>query len=200
MKPGTTVTDRVLPDAQARILDAAVALLEECGYQGFNTNAIAARAGLNVATLYRHFPDKFEVLRRLAQRLYAERADRLVVALDGLANAPDWRGFIRDLLEAVMHARRTQPGALAVRRALQAAPSLQVLAQHDLSRLIEAMAEALCRRRPALGRARAMLLSKTVFVSVGAMLDHAWDNPSCDEALVGQAAELAVRYLAPELD
>jgi AcrR family transcriptional regulator len=192
--------ETVQRDAPARILEAAVALLEECGYEGFNTNAIAARAGLNVATLYRHFPDKFEVLRRLAQRLYAERAERVVVALDALATAPDWRAFIRELLEAVMHARRTQPGALAVRRALQAAPSLQGVARHDLTRQVEAMADALRRRRPQMPRERAIVLSHTVFVSAAALLDHAWDHPQCDQVLVGQAGELVIRYLAPDLD
>jgi AcrR family transcriptional regulator len=200
MRRGGAFVEAGQRDAQARILDAAVALLEECGYEGFNTNAIAARAGLNVATLYRHFPDKFEVLRQLAQRLYAERANRVIDAMEGLAHATDWRAFIRDLVEAVMHARRTQPGALAVRRALQAAPSMQVLARNDLTRLVEAMADALQRRRPSMPPERGVLLSKTVFVTVGALLDHAWDHPGCDEALVAQAGELVVRYLAPELD
>jgi AcrR family transcriptional regulator len=187
-------------DVATRILAAAIVLLEEAGYDGFNTNALAARAGVNVATVYRHFPDKFEVLRRLAQHLFAERAERAVDALQGLVAAPDWRAFVRGFVASVMAARREQPGALAVRQALQAVPSLQVVARGDLDRLVDALADALARRRPSLGPQRARMVAKTVLVATSAVLDRAWDDPRCGDTLVDEASELVVRYLAPELD
>jgi AcrR family transcriptional regulator len=157
------------------------------------------RAGVNVATVYRHFPDKFAVVRALAMRLESERVERAVGLIDGLGTAADWRDAVTRIVTAVMFARRTQPGALAVRRALQASPSLQDIERDATERLVEALATALLRRRPSLGQPRARVLSTSVVVAAGALLDHAWDRPDPDDALVEEAAAMAIRYLAPDL-
>jgi AcrR family transcriptional regulator len=177
-----------------------VTLLEEAGYEGFNTNAIAARAGVNVATVYRHFPDKFAVVRTLANRLESERTDRVVALIREFAAADDWRGSVRRIVVAVMAARRNQPGAIAVRRALQASPALLCVDRESTGRLVEALAAALQTRRPAIDAARARLLATATVVASTALLDHAWDRPGTDDALVGEAADIVLRYLAPELD
>jgi AcrR family transcriptional regulator len=44
------------------ILEAATQILESDGETGFNTNAIAARAGVSIGALYRYFPDKRAIL------------------------------------------------------------------------------------------------------------------------------------------
>jgi AcrR family transcriptional regulator len=48
------------------VLEAAAQVLEEAGEDGFNTNAVADRAGVSIGTLYRYFPDKAAILRGLA--------------------------------------------------------------------------------------------------------------------------------------
>jgi AcrR family transcriptional regulator len=48
--------------ARARILDAALELLEEVGFQSATTDAIAERAGASKATIYRWWPNKAAVL------------------------------------------------------------------------------------------------------------------------------------------
>lgn len=40
---------------QDKIIDAALALVNEQGYKGATTKAIAALAGVNEVTLFRHF-------------------------------------------------------------------------------------------------------------------------------------------------
>jgi AcrR family transcriptional regulator len=45
-------------EADVAILDAALALLAEQGYGGLRMEAVAARAGVAKATLYRRWPDK----------------------------------------------------------------------------------------------------------------------------------------------
>ena len=63
------------PPRQARaqatvsaILEAAARILETEGLSGVNTNAIAARAGVSVGSLYQYFPSKEAVLSALLQR------------------------------------------------------------------------------------------------------------------------------------
>ncbi|HET6965219.1 MAG TPA: TetR family transcriptional regulator [Acidimicrobiales bacterium] len=50
------------PDAAARLLNAALELFEENGYDNTTVIAIAERAGVTKSTFFRHFPDKREVL------------------------------------------------------------------------------------------------------------------------------------------
>lgn len=40
------------------IVEAALQVLEQSGERGFNTNAIARRAGVSIGSLYQYFPNK----------------------------------------------------------------------------------------------------------------------------------------------
>jgi AcrR family transcriptional regulator len=100
------------------ILEAAAQLLEREGEPGFNTNAIAERAGVSVGSLYRYFPDKRAILLALARRetaahhaLVAERATAAGRAADGLA--PD-RAMIRDFVHAFDGRAQARRAAIAV--------------------------------------------------------------------------------------
>jgi AcrR family transcriptional regulator len=50
------------------ILDAAAYILAEQGLEGFTTNRIAERAGVNIASLYQYFPNKAAILDALQER------------------------------------------------------------------------------------------------------------------------------------
>jgi AcrR family transcriptional regulator len=69
------------PDAQGRLISAAIELFDEQGYEATTVAEIAERAGLTKRTFFRHFSDKREVLFSGSQEL-----ERLW--LEGLARAP----------------------------------------------------------------------------------------------------------------
>lgn len=48
------------------IVEAAQQVLERNGERGFNTNAIAERAGVSIGSLYQYFPDKHAIFRAMA--------------------------------------------------------------------------------------------------------------------------------------
>ncbi len=50
------------------IVDAAEEVLLSSGYSGLTTNAIAARAGASIGTLYQFFPNKDAIVAALAER------------------------------------------------------------------------------------------------------------------------------------
>jgi len=50
------------------ILEAASQILERDGPAGFNTAAVAERAGVSIGTLYQYFPDKQAILLAAAER------------------------------------------------------------------------------------------------------------------------------------
>ncbi len=52
------------PQLESRVFDAAIALYAECGWQGFNFEAIARRAGVGKAAMYRRWETRGELLRQ----------------------------------------------------------------------------------------------------------------------------------------
>src|SRR3954469_16157347 len=69
------------PDAQGRLMSAAIELFDEQGYEATTVAEIAERAGLTKRTFFRHFSDKREVLFSGSQELQR-------VWLEGVADAP----------------------------------------------------------------------------------------------------------------
>jgi AcrR family transcriptional regulator len=69
------------PGARERLVVAAVDLFTEQGYDATTVEQIAERAGVSKSTLFRHFPDKREIL--VAGQ---EALSRLLA--DGIAEAP----------------------------------------------------------------------------------------------------------------
>ncbi|MFF6988987.1 TetR family transcriptional regulator [Streptomyces sp. NPDC010273] len=69
-------------DARRRLQQAALELYQEHGFDRTTTAQIAARAGVNERTFFRHFPDKREVL-------FAGEADLRAVLVQEVADAPD---------------------------------------------------------------------------------------------------------------
>lgn len=83
------------------ILEAAAQLLESVGERGFNTNAVAERAGVSIGTLYRYFPDKQAIIIALANR--ETQAFNVAVAASLAGETP---GLARDraIIRAFLHA------------------------------------------------------------------------------------------------
>ena len=67
------------------ILEAAAVTLEKEGLQGYNTNAIAARAGVSVGSLYQYFPNKDALTATLIERetsILLEEVDAAIAITD----------------------------------------------------------------------------------------------------------------------
>jgi AcrR family transcriptional regulator len=63
-------------EAQRRsLVDAAYELIAEEGFEGLRTRKVAARAGLNVATLHYYFTTKEDLVRGVARRLHKELSE-----------------------------------------------------------------------------------------------------------------------------
>jgi AcrR family transcriptional regulator len=88
------------------IVDAAAQLIGRHGLEGFNTNAVAERAGVSIGSLYQYFPNKDAIMAALIRQTQEERAEALGAVLlephDGVA------ALIRSLVRAVMRQHREQ--------------------------------------------------------------------------------------------
>lgn len=95
------------------VLEAAAQVLEATGEAGFNTNAVAERAGVSIGTLYRYFPDKAAILRGLALReTEAHRQAVMDILSEGAAGVARDRAMIRAFIRAF--AGRSQARRIAV--------------------------------------------------------------------------------------
>lgn len=187
--------------AVAAILAATSELLEESGFDSLTTATIAARAGVNIATLYRYYPNKFVIVRELAQSIEEERSGVALEALSQIGIAPDWREPVRLAVRSMAQLRRDTPGATAIRRALQSSPELWHI-DHDInSATAKAIEPFLVRVNPTLSAERVAAIALAVVHSVASLLDLAMTGER--ERMLGLDDELEhviIRYLAPELE
>lgn len=80
------------------ILEATRLLLIERGFARISTNQIAARAGVNVALLYRYFAGKEAIVGALIEQVAQATGERLAAAIEAHAAAP-LPAVFRTLLE-----------------------------------------------------------------------------------------------------
>lgn len=76
------------------VLMAAAHIIETEGLQGFNTNAVADRAGVSIGSLYQYFPSKDAILAALIERralVFAEQLGALANSSMGATLADDLR-------------------------------------------------------------------------------------------------------------
>lgn len=85
------------------VLQAAAHILERQGLAGFTTNAIAAKAGVSIGSLYQYFPSKEAILARLTSDLLARDralfAERLAQT-EGLSLEARAEAFVGAMLDA----------------------------------------------------------------------------------------------------
>ena len=59
------------------ILEASISILETDGMKGFNTNAIAKKAGVSIGSLYQYFPSKDAIMNELIQRYFKDQDEKI---------------------------------------------------------------------------------------------------------------------------
>src|SRR5947209_7179264 len=106
------------------LLRAALKVLVDDGLPGFNTNAVAKAAGVSVATLYQHFPNKVAILRELFERNEAERTKWSISQMAELATTDDVAGWIGKMSKGFRAFRRSEVAGVELRRACRAIPEL----------------------------------------------------------------------------
>ncbi|WP_329166590.1 TetR/AcrR family transcriptional regulator [Streptomyces sp. NBC_01387] len=127
-------------EARSRLKQAALELYQERGFDRTTTAEIAARAGVNERTFFRHFPDKREVL-------FDGEADLRAALTQEIADAPDGLQPLGVLLCAFRKAGRVlEDNRPFAEPRLAVIARTPVLRERDLAKgaaLTEAVAEAL---------------------------------------------------------
>lgn len=178
------------------ILSAAAELLSEAGWDGFNTNLLAERAGCRVATLYRYFPDKVAVVSTLAETVVAAWDTELTEVADELTSTGDLRITWPKITARFLTVLRRDPSALAVRKAMQAVPELRAIDQDDNRRLADAFATTLCDHFRRLPEAEALSVARVLIETEVAVIDLALAAPDAEfKRLLTQAEAMHLAYI-----
>ncbi len=180
----------------------AAALLDEVGYDTFNTNLLAERADVRVRTVYRYFEDKQTIVLCLAETMYERADDSLQKTLAVLADpSRPWRDAVDDVIADYFRTMSSTPGWVAIRRALQAVPGLDDIRRRTVSRHAGWLADALIARGIDAPPARTRVIAAATFSVSSAALEPAVEGNARHRKAIAEELGIMVRgYLAHYLD
>ena len=171
------------------ILDTAVVVLEETGWDGFSTNLLAVRAGIGIQTLYRYFPNKLSVVATLARRLISE--------WDSWFTDGDISFSGRDGTHLFVEMLKNQPGGVAIRQAMAASPALRELDREDSRRLAEQFAAYVVSLDDTVDYEDAIVSILVAIESTLAVIDLTYGIPAAEaERMTGVCVEMQSMFLA----
>ncbi|MBY4948793.1 TetR/AcrR family transcriptional regulator [Cupriavidus respiraculi] len=179
-----------------RILDTTATLLDEVGIERISTNLIARRAGINIATLYKYFPNKLSVINALFEHQIQQRTEYSRAAVPESGHQGDWRTVVDTVVDALFAARRRQPGNTALRRAMLSSPELRQI--HDAMNRETAgeLAVRIAARQRVAGEA-AEVTARCAIEMLSGLLDLAEGEAEPARTLVQAEAKRALKaYLA----
>jgi len=107
-----------------RLLAVTAELLEEVGVDKVTTNLVAERAGLNIGTLYKYFPNKYALIAALALDFAEGQIEAMRAFLRSADPSRPWQDVHDDLIDVLVSVNRQRTGAVALQRALVAVPEL----------------------------------------------------------------------------
>lgn len=135
LRPRKTPNQSRSAETVASIIEAAAQVLEAEGLEGFNTNAVARRAGVSIGSLYQYFPGKdaltVALMRRETARFNEEAAAALdqrsgKAALEYLIGASVRQQLKRPVLARLLDVEESRPALRDAVEALETLPSLLV--------------------------------------------------------------------------
>ncbi len=127
------------------ILEAAARILETGGLPAFNTNAVAARAGISIGSLYQYFPAKEALLAALIRKKRQELIGMLEAAA-GDAAGQDLNHLVIGFIRAALSHQFARPRLAASLEYAEAMLPLDAETQALKRRIVEIVAAALDRQ------------------------------------------------------
>lgn len=178
-----------------RILDAALEVLHKQGLEAFNTNVVAATAGVNIATLYHYFPDKISILRELFLREETERLTYLRTMIQQYPGATNIDLWVSEVVNTLTKMRRENLEVSVLRNALRVVPELQELENHQDSATAEELAIAIRKRHDSVSRNRALAIARLLIHTGVSILDRSSGPESGSRGIEKELSAMFSAYL-----
>jgi AcrR family transcriptional regulator len=163
----------------AAIIEAAAQILTRHGLAGFNTNAVAQRAGVSIGTVYQYFPDKAALMAALIAREQQARADGLAALARSLAGQP-LAAIVAALVDASVASDVAAPQLAAALDHEEARLPVQDRMEAAAAGLDDSLAALIAPHLPGLGAAASRGACRTARLIVRAIVDDAMASPAPD--------------------
>jgi len=174
------------------ILDATAGLLREVGADRLTTNAIAERAGINVASLYAYFPNKFAILASLWERMQIRQQE----LLRGLERPGSLASAIDEGVDATLAFVLREPGFVELADAVRVMPELRELSPRAHRDAAVLLGELIARRREAPSAGDLDAMATVIVEATSAVLAHARRAPaSRRKRILGELKRMLGAYL-----
>lgn len=178
-----------------RIKAAALELLSEAGVERFTTNHVAERAGVNISTLYRYFPDKSHLLHALMKDFESRRVSFFIGHLPALDRRESWPTWVAEVVEGLAQIRRQQVGGVAIRRVISAYPDLHALDEESSRSTATELSHRLLEIAPEMDEDTALAMSRVVIATLTHLLDMAFaGDDQGDAAILREAVRMLTTY------
>ncbi len=168
-------------ETSSRLLDAALAVHDEAGPDGFTVQAVVAASGVSLGSLYHHFGSFDGLAAALYARCMAELLDGIVVSLERARTA---RGGVRAVVTSYLRFVEAQPRQA---RFIHASAYASYLPAHA-----DVIAEVKAPRMARMARWVAPHVHSGTIVDI--------PDPLIEMLLIGPVAELSRRWLAGATD
>ncbi len=188
LNPRKAPLQRRSTETVAVILEAAARILELRGFEGFNTNAIADRAGVSIGSLYQYFPNKEALLSGLISRESAP----LLAAVKNLARIQSCEVALTEYIRASMRHQMTRPKLATLIDEAEKRDTFQHQVSGTRNLLQDAMVDIL-RLPDAPAVNDVMLASGDLLAIIRALIDVAGERGEAASANLVQRVEAAVR-------
>jgi AcrR family transcriptional regulator len=151
------------------LLAVTAELLDEVGFEAFNTNLLAARSCIGTRAIYRYFPNKHALVAELATQM-AMRWQTIVAEVTAKSQLR-WPDIWPVYLDAWVTAVRDTTGGVSVLKAMRLHPELRSVDDTVNAGYIASVAAALRRASPSMTRTRARLVATLLLRTTVAGLD-----------------------------
>jgi AcrR family transcriptional regulator len=177
LAPRKTPTQRRSADTVDAIIEAAARILEQQGFEGYTTNAVAQRAGVSIGSLYQYFPGKDALTSALIERETAV----LLANIDAATHAADWPNGLRAMISAAVAHQLQRPRLARLLDIEESRLPIQPR-NHRVSNMIQAAVVALLRMNPAWPEADLPVMAFDIVAMVRGLTDAAGE---CGATRVG---------------
>ena len=112
-------------NTRQKLISAGQRLLAQAGYEAVNSNAVAKGAGVTPPIFYRHFADKYDLLKTIGERLMEVQNEIILGPVTPAMDDVDAQmQQIRSRFEHVLDVTKAFEGAHAILVAMRAIPEL----------------------------------------------------------------------------
>jgi AcrR family transcriptional regulator len=179
-----------------RILDAATRVFAEVGYDAATTEAIAARAGTSIGSLYQFFPNKKALFDAIG-RAYLEESQQIFHALMAKAAGKPWTELVDEALDAFWEHDRKSLAFRAVWANFQFSAEFFARGEAMNREIASGVAKLIGAIAPHLAEDRRALVATMLVEATSAMLFVALRRGERGAAIVDETKVMVKRYLAP---